>query len=333
MQDIQEVNQKSFYYELKNGDPILQSQWCTAMAIDQNNEMVLMQQNGLIKCFQFKHNVLKILAIIQNPKEIVKVVMFLKNRSTFLSTKGDSIINWPMNLMQCCKFINKQKLHSNIINCLILNQCQNLMVSCSGDQTIKFWQQQSNLWFCQQTIIKHKQNVKGIAINQKGDQVISYGDDMYIIVMKFNYQEQIWQVQQKIKGEKRLLGLCIISDNIFTFQYELSKQLCIYTNSIKNLHFRKTQEIPITLGKYFSYSLSKFIPQKNILINFSGSQVNLLKINQVNQNNKLIYKLIQIIDFQSINSGIISEDGQYLITWDYLSKQVNIRSYQEINDV
>ncbi|CAD8112511.1 unnamed protein product [Paramecium primaurelia] len=113
MQDIQEVNQKSFYYELKNGDPILQSQWCTAMAIDQNNEMVLMQQNGLIKCFQFKHNVLKILAIIQNPKEIVKVVMFLKNRSTFLSTKGDSIINWSMNLMQCqIKQRYKQKFYN-----------------------------------------------------------------------------------------------------------------------------------------------------------------------------------------------------------------------------
>ncbi|CAD8085150.1 unnamed protein product [Paramecium primaurelia] len=253
----------------------------------------------------------------------VVTLNFMKRSDQFISGSDDKqIIIWTRN--QNNSWICSQKLngHTNDIYCLIININEDLIVSGSNDQTIKFWQKQ-NEWLCSQTITDHTNYVYGLSQNEQQNRVISCGNDKLILVME--QQNTQWIVIQKITVETFGVRLCFIDNNIFTFQPWQKKYMHVFEINSTNKQYIKTKDIPVIGGGDCYFFPQQYIKQQCILVNKNASNVSLIR---KKQNGEFIIE--QYIDFGTyLIFGYMTDDGQYLITWDNKSKEYQIRKYQE----
>ncbi|CAD8215406.1 unnamed protein product [Paramecium octaurelia] len=69
----------------------------------------------------------------------------------------------------------------------------------------------------------------------------------------------------------------------------------------------------------------QFLKQKQLLVSKHGNSINLIRKTEVDQ-----FIVEQSIQFDSYYIfGQMSDDGEYLITWDSQSNQIKIRKYAE----
>ncbi|CAD8110585.1 unnamed protein product [Paramecium primaurelia] len=322
-----QLNFKPFTYNLIQNHSIQQTEYCRAIAINQDNSIVLAACKNQIKVFEFKQEQLKQIQILTEHQNRVTTLNLMKKSTQFISgSKDKQIIIWSMD--QNNQWICSQKLneHNSEVNCLLLNNNEDLIVSGSDDKTIKFWRKQ-NQWKCSQTITDHTNYVVGLSLNEKQNRVISCGYDMFILVIEESLQDQKWNVIQKITVEEYGYRICFINDNVFTFQPRLKDQMYYYEINNTNQQYTKTKEIVVKSDHNGCdyYFPQQYIKSKCLLVNKNGQNVNLIR---KNQNADFITQ--QSIQFG--HNGIygqISEDGQYLMTWDYNSKEIQIRKYNE----
>ncbi|CAD8213064.1 unnamed protein product [Paramecium pentaurelia] len=251
-----------------------------------------------------------------------------KSNHFISGSQDNSIIIWSMN--QNNQWINQQKLngHCGTIFCLILNNNEDLIISGSSDKTIKFWIKQNQQWLCQQTITDHTSSVYGLSINQQQNKVISCGCDGQILIIEQSQQDSKWIVIQKIKVETYGRRICFINDNVFIFQPNCKEQMHVYEMNNTNKQYLKTKDILVKGGVSDDYCLfpQQHIKSKCLVVNKNGKYVNLIRTKENGE-----FKTEQSIEFGHQNLfGCMSDDGQYLITWDYSSKEIQIRKYNEI---
>ncbi|CAD8215278.1 unnamed protein product [Paramecium octaurelia] len=215
--------------------------------------------------------------------------------------------------------------HQNFIRCLILNNNEDLIISGSDDKTIKFWIK-NNQWTCSQTINDHKSDVYGLSLNEKQNRAISCGVDKLILIIEESSQK--WNVIQKITVEWFGYRLCFINDNIFTFQPFNQEQMHVYEINSSNNQYSKTKEVPVKCdyGACHCFFAQQYIKSKCVIVNKNGKCINLIRNNQ---NGDFITQ--QSIQFEIYNIyGKMSENGDYLMTWDNQSKEIQIRKYQQL---
>ncbi|CAD8122200.1 unnamed protein product [Paramecium sonneborni] len=246
---------------------------------------------------------------------------FRRNTNNFVSGSYDKlIIIWQVysnNQWYCQQKLNG---HSNWILCLLLNNNDDLIISESEDNTIKFWIKQ-NQWVCQQTITYHTGIVFSLSLNDQQSKVISFSDDYQILL------DRKWNVIQKIKVDKYGLRLCFINDNQFIFQSFCQEQMQIYEMDNKTKQYRRMNEITIKCGSNFDhYSFpQQYVKSKCLLVNKNGKSVNLMRKKE--NGDFIIEKSIEFDD-QRIY-GQLGQDREYLITWDNKSKEIQIRKCKE----
>ncbi|CAD8082842.1 unnamed protein product [Paramecium primaurelia] len=193
-----------------------------------------------------------------------------------------------------------------------------------NDKTIKFWQKQ-NEWLCSQTITDHTQYVGGLSFNEQQNKLISCGIDTFILVIEQSQLNKQWMVIQKIILEQCGLRLCFIDDNTLTFQPLYKEQMQVFEMNSTNKQYTKTKDILVKGGSDLWLFPKQYIKQKCILINKNASNVNLIR---KKQNGDFIVE--QSIEFGTRGIfGCLTDDGQYLITWDDKSKEYQIRKYEE----
>ncbi|CAD8117754.1 unnamed protein product [Paramecium primaurelia] len=110
---------------------------------------------------------------------------------------------------------------------------------------------------------------------------------------------------------------------MFTFSPYNKEYICVYE---MNNQFIKSKDITVKCGsgEYFLFP-QQYINAKSMLVSKNGEYVNLIR---KEQNGDLL--TIQSIYFgTNLLYGAMSDDGQYLVTWDIESKQIQIRRYQE----
>ncbi|CAD8061544.1 unnamed protein product [Paramecium primaurelia] len=91
----------------------------------------------------------------------------MKRSDHFISGSTDSsMIIWARN--QNGLWICQQKFngHTSNIECFLLNNNENIIISGSNDSKIKFWYK-SNEWLCYQTITDHTSTVLGLISNDQ----------------------------------------------------------------------------------------------------------------------------------------------------------------------
>ncbi|CAD8116514.1 unnamed protein product [Paramecium primaurelia] len=317
---------KPFNYQLLQNNSIQQHQECQAIAINKDCSIVIAGCDKQIKVFEFKQEVLKQTQLLSEHQDSIITLKFMSKSNQFISGSDDkSIIIWSMN--QSNSWIIQQKLngHNNSIYSLILNNNEDLIISGSADKTIKFWMKQNHQWLCQQTITDHNGSIQGLSINQQQNKVISCGSDNQILIIEQSQQK--WIVIQKIKGEKYGFRICFINDNVFTFQPNGIKQMHVYEMNNTNKQYLKTKDILVKgCGDDYFVFPQQHIKSKCLLVNKNGEYVNLIRTMENGE-----FKTEQSIEFEHYNLyGCMSEDGQYLMTWDHSTKEIQIRKYNEI---
>ncbi|CAD8129571.1 unnamed protein product [Paramecium sonneborni] len=102
----------------------------------------------------------------------------------------------------------------------------------------------------------------------------------------------------------------------------------VYEMDSNTKEYRKTKEIAVKFGSNGDWYLfpQQYLKSKCLLVNKNGNNVNLIRRKE---NGDLIIQ--QSIDFGT--SGIygqLSDDGEYWITWDWKSKEIQIRKCREL---
>ncbi|CAD8117586.1 unnamed protein product [Paramecium primaurelia] len=327
-QSNQIINNNPFQYKLISNNSIKQEdQWCNAIAFNKDNSIVLAACENDITVFEFKQEQLKQTQLLKEHKNRISTLNFMKKSNQFISGSWDyQIIIWQMN--QNNQWISQQILneHKDQINCLLLNNNEDIIISGSDDKTIKFWIKQDK-WICSQTITDHTNDVNGLSMNEQQNKVISCGYDCQILIIEQSQQNKNWNVIQKIKVQDYGYRICFINENLFTFQPYCKEQMHIYEMNNINKQYSKTKEIDVKCGynQCYYYFPQQYIKQKCLLVNKNGFNVNLIRMNQ---NGDLI--LQQSIDYgDEYIYGQMSEDGQYFISWDCKSYEIQIRKYHQ----
>ncbi|CAK93562.1 unnamed protein product (macronuclear) [Paramecium tetraurelia] len=319
-----QLNLKPLPYILLQSSLIQQSESCYAIAINKDNQIVVAGSCNKIKVFEFKQEQLKQTQLLSVHQRHITTLNFMKKQDQFISgDQGGLIIKWFMN--ENSQWIQQQKLneHSKCINCLVINNNEDLLISGSDDCTIKFWKKQ-NEWICSQSITDHTNYVLGLSLNDQQNRVITCGQDNVILIIELSPQDEKWNIIQMISVEKCGYRLCIIDDKIFTFQPDNKRQMDVYETSSNNKWYSKKKQIAVKSGESCNYYFpQQYLKQKCLLVNKNGYNINLLR---KDQNDDFI--TLQSIDFgDNYIFGQMSEDGKYLITWDGKSNQFQIRKY------
>ncbi|CAK81355.1 unnamed protein product (macronuclear) [Paramecium tetraurelia] len=221
--------------------------------------------------------------------------------------------------MQNNLWISQQTLdqHTDQVYCLIIGNKEDLIISGSKDQSIIFWGRQ-NQWLKLQSINTHKDCLYSLCLNEQSNTLISCGRDNKILVIK--QENMIWVVTQTIELESFGYRVCYINNNTFSFQPNNSNKLQIY--QLKDNLYHKAKEILTMDGSECDlFFPSKFIKQKSILVNKNGKYVNFLYLNQ-----NFEFNLAHSIQYNNSQVfGTVSEDGEYLLTWDSEVKEISIK--------
>ncbi|CAD8130598.1 unnamed protein product [Paramecium sonneborni] len=289
-------------------------------------QLIKIIQFKQIKVFEFKQEQLKQSQILNEHTNDINTLNFMKKSNQFISGSDDnSIIIWQMN--ENNEWICKQKLneHTNSIYCLVLNNNEDIIISGSRDKSIKVWMKQ-NKWICLQTIIDHTDFVYQLSMNDSQNKVISCGKDNLILIIEQSQLDQKWNIIQKINVQQFGRRICFINDNQFAFQPNSKEQMHIYEMNSNNQQYSKTKDIIVKSGSDCDCLFpQQYIKQKYLVVNKNGYNVNLIR---KYQNGEIINE--QSIDFGThILYGLMSDNGDYLITCDDKQKEIQIRKYQE----
>ncbi|CAD8149829.1 unnamed protein product [Paramecium pentaurelia] len=320
---------KTLKYELID---TIQDEQINSFAFNQDASlMVGGYESSKIQVFEFKKGQLKMIQQLNFHKKSIYCQYFMKKSDGFLSGSCDKTISICY-LNDNQKWDIKQRLegHQGGINCLLMNRNEDLLISSSDDMLIKFWIKDNDLWECSQTIGGHSSFVSSISLNTTENQLVSCSKDSQILIHQYDQEQKMWMVFQIIKIKQWGRRLCFINDQILVFQPEKREQMHIYQLDSIDKYFVKTKEVIVGVGSErkknrgcFWFFPQQYVQQKQIVLNKNGCCVNLIKKVENDE-----FATIQSIDFQTkVIFGRMTDDGEYLITWDDRSGSIQIRKY------
>ncbi|CAD8178265.1 unnamed protein product [Paramecium octaurelia] len=322
----QSYNQKTFNYQIIENNSIKQEKYCFSFAFNKNCSTVAVGCINQIIIYEFKYDMFKQIQVLDLLPGCVNTLNFMKNSDQFISGDDNGNISiWSINNNNSWVCSQTIKGHNYSITCLIVNKIEDLIISGSYDRTIQFRVKQ-NEWICSQTITEHQNFVYSLSLNDQQNQVISCGRDKLILLIEYSEQNKNWIVVQKIYVDCYGHRLGFINNNIFSFKPKESNSMHVYEKNSVNKQFIKTKEvIPNQGNDGRNLFPQQYIKLKQLLLNRHNKYINCIRIIQNGE-----FKLEQIIQFGT-NSifGSLSDDGNSLVTWDDLSKEIQIRKYTE----
>ncbi|CAD8186917.1 unnamed protein product [Paramecium octaurelia] len=332
--------QGKFCYELLSEFTIHQKQACNAITFNQNKQLILVCLDKNIKVYQFHDGYLKLIQILSKSLYTNTVLSFFNNhrKSQFLSGSCDSFIKVrSITQLRNQKYIQKLDSHKRGICCLAISQDQNMFLSGCVDQTIKLWSffQQNQLscqWSCQQTITDHTNDVYTLDINSKQNKAVSCGYDDTILIMEIIKEMDTYQLilKQKIKLINFGFRILFINDSDFIFQTYCGKFLQLFQQD-QNEKYVLTQSLPVQCKSQSCniFFQPQFIKSKGFVVCKNSQNLNFVYHNPINNELVLLYS----ITFDNYEQyGSLSEDGEYIITWNQKLEQIEIRKYRLIDD-
>ncbi|CAD8107844.1 unnamed protein product [Paramecium sonneborni] len=318
-------NSQPFTYQLIRQHSIKQEQLYYAFAVNIDCSILIAGSYKQIKVFEFIQGILKQIQKLNEHVQYIWTLNFMKRSDQFISGSEDkTIIIWKKNLNNSWDFQQKLIGHKGGIVCLLLNNNEDIIVSGSQDKKIKFWQKQ-NEWMCSQTITNHTNIVYGLSFNEQQNKLISCAGDSSILIIEQQEQNKSWIVTQKITVEQFGYRLCFIDSNTFTFQPYGKQYINIFQMNTEK-YYIKTKDISVKGGQSDNcFFPQQYIKSKCMLVNKRNSIVSLIRNKK---NGEFITE--ESIEFGSQDIfGYMTEDGQYLITWDNKQREIQIRKYLE----
>ncbi|CAD8057977.1 unnamed protein product [Paramecium sonneborni] len=300
---------------------------CRAIAFNKDDSIVVAGCDKKIKVFENKQGYLNQLQILSEHKDNVVTLNFMMKSDHFVSGSYSSeIIIWYLN--QENQWACKQNLngHSNAIYCVLLNSNEDQIISGSKDTTIKFWVKQKN-WQCEETIEDINHQIYSLSLNEKFNQLIVSSQDQFLYVLQQSEVDNKWKINQKIKIDSHGTRLCFINDYQFVFQPYCKEYMEMYDMNINTQNFERSQYIPVQCGSNddSSFVQLQYLQSKGLLVNKNGKFVNILR---KKENNNFEKELAIQFDTE-VSFGRLSQDGNFLISWDNKQNELIVRKFQE----
>ncbi|CAD8150630.1 unnamed protein product [Paramecium octaurelia] len=312
------------------GSQIKKDSKCHAFAFNNDNTLIFAGVKNSLEIYQFHHDSLKNLSQFTKHKEIISTLNYIKRCQSIITTSFDnSIIIWPKYLLSNQKFIQKLSQHQNGIMCLAITPLlEDWLITGSHDETIKFWNQKKSSWVCQRSIECNDSPIWSISMLESGVKCISLSSN-YIMVFKFENSK--WIVNQQIEHSTFGFRLCFINNETFIFQPEYQNFFYIY-NLNKNGNYVTQTPIPSDDDADPDDELFPAIYNKNksILLLKNMNDIQIFKVKRSQNKKAMKFNKNQVISFKDTSVyGALSDDGEYLITWDVYSKQIEVRKWMK----
>ncbi|CAD8201957.1 unnamed protein product [Paramecium pentaurelia] len=326
IQQIQSIEPVKFKFELINR---IKQDRCFSFAFFIDSSVMVVGQNSMIKVFEFKDGNLKETQQLTEHKDYVRCLYFMKKTLQFVSGCNDNLImiwSWDDKRHWYCE--QKLEGHTDYIRGgLIMNNKEDLIISGSDDSTIRFWtKKNNNQWILYQTLNGHTKEVKSISLNDSQNQLISCSFSNEVLVTEFKNNEKLWITIQKIQVDRNGYSLCYISDTLFTFQPHELEIMCIYEFDYNKEQFIKTKQVKIKSGdNRCDFFPQQFNKEKQILLHKNGRTINIIKT--IDSREFIPVQYIENSD--NYLYGALTNDAQYLVTWDNQEKEIKIRKYKE----
>ncbi|CAD8125975.1 unnamed protein product [Paramecium sonneborni] len=313
-------------YKINRELPIQENETYKAIAFQIQSQILIVGLNNLIKVFKLEEQTFTQQQVIKNHSGDVCCLLFLQNDNSFISGSLDkSLIIWfwdKKGQIYKCKQILKSAVEQKYI---IINKQENLLVS-GGNNLISFWIYQNSQWLQKQSLNFNSNSIFGLNFNPSQQLIATYSQNHKIILIKNkkNKTENYWFVSLQINIYNFTPSICFIQDFIILFQTINQTSLGL----IKiNFHANEIEyQTKILINRVCDEQttfLMQFNQSKKVVINQTGSFLNLILIIQENQ---VLHH--QEISFKSkYISGFMSTDGEFLITLDQDSKIIQIRKY------
>ncbi|CAD8120003.1 unnamed protein product [Paramecium sonneborni] len=315
-----EVDNKNFSYEIMKESSFIDSKCYSFTFNNKQSQMMVGYSNSKIKVFNFENGQTSLFQELHDHENSVFCLEFMRKSNKLVSGSADeSICIWEQN--NDLRWQLQQQLNGNSqsIICLAINVNENEIICGGYNSQIKRWRQQRSVWQCIQTLKINKGSIKSIAYNNSESHLIFCNNLKQIFVCQ--QQQDEWEINKEINVDDSGYRLSFIDEKTFAFQRYCQEMLDIY-----DLDGRQVQLVEVDNGKSRNcndWFPQRFIREKCILVNKNGSCINFIK---VEKDGKLEMKFN--IEFQSHDIwGTITYDGEYLITWDGDSKQIQIRKY------
>ncbi|CAD8214666.1 unnamed protein product [Paramecium octaurelia] len=340
--------QDQFSFEPINSQNIYQSQDCKAIAINNSNDLILAACDKAVYLYQFFQDQMKQLQVVTIHQKLVTTLTICRLKTNYFSTSKDNSIKISsFHLASSSKYIQRLQEHEKPINCLALHPNQeNIFVSGCDDGAIIFWKSNNNQWQKSQIINEYQNSylgdIYGLSINPYSDEVISCTHRRWVIVITKQNNDSYWEIKQIISnGFGYRIGF--ITRDIFAFQLR-SSSLWIYKRQ-QDESFQKLRELSVkganqACDYYFPII---YRPQKRFFLSKNGHNLNFISVNKkvVNQEiqkqaknqseDDFDFELVQAIEIKQQYwgeiYGVVSDDGQYLISWSDSERQFVIRKY------
>ncbi|CAD8123005.1 unnamed protein product [Paramecium sonneborni] len=339
IQQDQRIYNDNLPYEVKPFITQKEKTRCYSMAINSDNNLVIVGSGYYIKVFEIQQTTLNELQVLDEHKQLVLCLSFFSKSSqtrSFISA-ADTIIIWQE---QNRKWIVQNQLRiqedKTQIQSLVIHPQEDL-IFCGSRDNIQFWfqnlnaesdeiqqQKQQQEWICKPY---QYSNIFGLSINQKGDRLIACGTGQEILVMAGNNTTE-WKVVEKISTNAYGLRLCFITNDVIAFQERGSRphdQLQFYSlNSKEKLNQSNVKGGEQACNSLFPLS---YIQSKQLIIDRNGYCVNVVSIRQENQY-QFQTNVVQYFQFQTeYIYGTVSNDGNLLILWNDQEEEIQIRIF------
>ncbi|CAD8214835.1 unnamed protein product [Paramecium octaurelia] len=323
-----QIIHQPFNYQIHQDNFINKVEQCYAFEFNDDSSILFVGcENPKILIYEFKLGRLKqqIQALNEHTHSVLYLKFLTKSKELISGDNGGFIFVWQN--LNTCIWNCKQKIRGHImwLQSLVLNKNQDLMISSGGDQTLKFWIQKSQ-WILEQTIEENNTCVRSLSLNVQENKVITCGSNKVIFVIEHSKESKKWMIIQRITVDCEGYRICYINDYLFIFQPLLGQLMHVFETNRINQQFAQTKDIVVNEGNEFGGLFPmQYFQSKQLLVNKHYNYVNLMRVTEDGD-----FKVEQSIPFGTcyLYGGMIG-DGQYLFTWDHLSKQIQIRNQKQ----
>ncbi|CAD8068098.1 unnamed protein product [Paramecium primaurelia] len=291
---------------------------CSNIVMNQSSKLIMIAQIDYLSVYEFKNEqVYEVSKFYSGHDDYITKIYSMKHQNQFLTYSFGFIQIWGKNIYGNWNCF--QELPDiNLNECLIVNEAEDLII-LNSDNVIRFYEK-INKWKLQQQLNVHSQQICTMSLNSEQNKLISSGYDNFICIME-KYENNQWILNQKIPLLFYGQALCFITNNIFAFQSKEGKNIQIYRFN-EQLHCFKCESETQVIGN--SDNQEKILiynPEKQILFNKTNNYIHIIK---VKENGEL--QVGQSINFYTNQIGFtLSQDGNYLITWDNYTNGIQIR--------
>ncbi|CAD8122132.1 unnamed protein product [Paramecium sonneborni] len=298
-----------------------QAEWCNAIAFNKEGNIMIAGCIFSIKIFDFlKGRIVQTYQAQQHTGDI-NCLLFSKKINQFISGSDDNtIIIWTQ--------VDQNKWKSQVLEghkgwvlCLTQTIDEQLIISGSRDHTIRVWMKVQDGFKCQQVLEFHSDSVYGLSLNKSESFMVSCSQDKCIIV---------WEIKEEFKMEKKQIieqdtygyRILFINDNQFLWQpYNQNIHIYQYDSEISSFQVCKHNIQQVLAEDDYQYFPSQLLTTKGVFANIHNKYLYIIK-----QLNDEQFEMLQRIDFNDYRQfGAFTEDGEYLVTWNYTKSEFQIR--------